>query len=80
MLNIHIHDQYLPRKCEIEYGVQRTVFLGLQKDTTAKFVYTFPDEREETLVIEYGISSICQTKENAIVQQVISLMEISLRN
>ena len=29
------------------------LFFGACKDTAAKFVYTFPDGREETLVIEY---------------------------
>ena len=29
------------------------LFFWACKDTTAKFIYTFPDGRQETLVLEY---------------------------
>ena len=32
---------------------RQDLFFWACKDTAAKFVYTFPDGREETLVIEY---------------------------
>ena len=40
--------------CNVELDMEcNDLFFWACKDTAAKFVYTFPDGREETLVIEY---------------------------